>query len=600
MKPTSPKRIPMSTSVDEAALSEVERVKHESGGLRGTLPGELASDATHLSEEAKQLLKFHGSYEQEDRDQRKERKKAGLEPAYSYMVRSKLPGGTMSADQYLTQDALADRYGDGTLRVTTRQGFQFYGVAKQNLRGTIHDLNEALVTTFGACGDVVRNVVSCSAPVAGTLRAQVAEWARLLSDALLPRTRAYHEIWVEGSQVTVDEAPVDDPLYGTQYLPRKFKIAFAFPDDNCTDVFSNDLGLVVIADGDRIEGFNVVVGGGLGQTHNKPDTYPRLASPLAFIQPDELVEVARAIIGVQRDWGNRTNRKRARLKYLLDEQGVDWFRGQVEAALGRPLASYRDVEVTGFHDHLGWHDQGDGRWFRGVWIESGRIRDEGDLRLRTGLRRVVREFGLDVYLTTQQNLLLVGVAPGDRQAVDAVLAAHGVAAPEGLSQVRRHAMACPAIPTCPLAVAEAERALPGVVSQLEQELAGMGLAQVPLAVRMTGCPNGCARPYTADLAFVGRSLGKYQVYVGGNLEGNRLAELYADLVPLDAIAGVLRPLLERFRDERLPGERFGDFWDRTGLVPLASATPEPRARAAAIPTHDVLIPTHAATPETAS
>src|SRR5687768_15678969 len=335
----------MSTSVDEAVLSEVERVKHESGGLRGTLPGELASDATHLSDEAKQLLKFHGSYEQEDRDQRKERKKAGLEPAYSYMVRSKLPGGTLSADQYLVHDALADRYGDGTLRVTTRQGFQFYGIVKQDLRGTIHDLNEALVTTFGACGDVVRNVVSCSAPVAGSLRTEVAEWARVLSDALLPRTRAYHEIWVEGSQVTVDEKPVDDPLYGTAYLPRKFKIAFAFPDDNCTDVFSNDLGLVVLADGERIEGFNVVVGGGLGQTHNKPETYPRLASPLAFIQPDQLIEVARAIIGVQRDWGNRTNRKRARLKYLLDEQGVDWFRGQVEAALGRPLAPYRDVEV---------------------------------------------------------------------------------------------------------------------------------------------------------------------------------------------------------------------------------------------------------------
>jgi sulfite reductase (ferredoxin) len=590
----------MSTSVDEAVLSEVERVKHESGGLRGTLPGELAADTTHLSEEGKQLLKFHGSYEQEDRDQRRDRKKAGLEPAYQYMVRSKLPGGTMTADQYLTQDALADRYGDGTLRVTTRQGFQFYGIAKRDLRGTIHDLNQALVTTLGACGDVVRNVVSCSAPVAGTLRAQVAEWARVLSDALLPRTRAYHEIWVEGSQVTVDEAPVEDPLYGTQYLPRKFKIAFAFPDDNCTDVFANDLGLVVIADGDRIEGFNVVVGGGMGMTHNKPETYPRLASPLGFVTPDELLEVARAIIGVQRDHGNRTNRKRARLKYLLDEQGVDWFRGEVEAALGRPLAPYRDVEVTGFHDHLGWHDQGDGRWFRGVWVESGRIHDEGELRLRTALRRIVRELRPNVYLTTQQNLLLVDVAPGDRGAIDAILRAHGVPAPGELPQLRRHAMACPAIPTCPLAVAEAERALPGVVAQLEGELAGMGLGEVPLAVRMTGCPNGCARPYTADLAFVGRSLGKYQVYVGGNLEGNRLAELYADLVPLDGIAALVRPLFARFRDERLPGERFGDFWARTGLVPLDSVNPGGGFRPhAAIPTHAAVIPVHA-TPETAS
>jgi sulfite reductase (ferredoxin) len=560
---------PMSTtSVDEAVLSEVERVKRDSAGLRGSLPEELASDTTHLSEEAKQLLKFHGSYEQEDRDQRKERKKAGQEPAYQYMVRSKLPGGTMTAGQYLAQDDLADRYGDGTLRVTTRQGFQFYGIVKADLRGTIHDLNEALITTFGACGDVVRNVISCSAPGAGTLRAEVAEWARRVSDALLPRTTAYHEIWVEGSKVTSDAPPAPDPLYGERYLPRKFKIAFAFPDDNCTDVFANDLGLVVIAEGGRIEGFNVVVGGGLGMTHNKPDTYPRLASPLAFVTPDELIDVARAIIAVQRDHGNRTNRKRARLKYLLDEQGVDWFRGEVEAVLGRTLAPYRDVEVTGFHDHLGWHDQGDGRWFRGVWIESGRVRDEGTFRLRTALRRIVEEFRPDVYLTTQQNLLLVNVAPADRGEIDAILRAHGVPAPEGLTQVRRHSMACPAIPTCPLAVAESERVLPAVVSELEAELAQLGLGEVPLAVRMTGCPNGCARPYTADLSFVGRSLNKYQVYVGGNLEGNRLAELYADLVPLDRLAATVRPLFERFRDDRLPGERFGDFWARTGLVPL--------------------------------
>jgi sulfite reductase (ferredoxin) len=561
----------MSTIVDETALSEVEQLKRDSKGLRGPLVEELAAGSTHLSEVAKQILKFHGSYEQEDRDQRRERKRAGLEPAYQYMVRSKLPGGTMTAEQYLAQDDLADRYGDGTLRVTTRQGFQFYGIVKRDLRGTIHNLNEALITTFGACGDVVRNVVSCSAPVGGTLRAQVAEWARRLSDETLPATRSYHEIWVEGARVTTAAAREEDPLYGERYLPRKFKVGFAFPDDNCTDVFSNDLGLVVIADGDRIEGFNVLVGGGLGQTHNKPDTYPRLASPLAFVAPGELLETARAVIAVQRDHGNRANRKRARLKYLLDERGVDWFRAQVEAVLGRPLAPYRDVPVTGFQDHLGWHDQGDGRWFRGVWIESGRIRDHGSFRLRSALRQIVEEFRPDVYLTTQQNLLLVGLAPVDREAVDAILLDHGVLPPEQLTLARRHAMACPAIPTCPLAVAESERVLPGVIDQLEVALSRTGLEGVPLAVRMTGCPNGCARPYTADLSFVGRSLGKYQVYVGGNLEGNRLATLYADLVPLDQLVTTVRPLFERFRDERRDGERFGDFWDRVGVAPLAPA-----------------------------
>jgi sulfite reductase (ferredoxin) len=563
----------MSTTIDETVLSELETIKAESRGLFGPLAAELNEDTTHLSEAANKILKFHGSYEQEDRDQRRERKRAGLEPAYQYMVRSKLPGGTMTAAQYLAQDELAGRYGNGTLRVTTRQGFQFYGISKGELRSHIHGLNEALVTTLGACGDVVRNVITCAAPVDGTLRAQVAEWTRRITDALLPRTTAYHEIWVEGTKVTTAPEPVEDPLYGERYLPRKFKIGFAFPEDNCTDVFSNDLGAVVIADGDEIEGFNLVVGGSLGRTHNKPETYPRLASPFAFVTPDELLEVARAVIAVQRDYGNRSNRKRARLKYLLDERGLDWFREQVEAIVGRRLADYRPVEVTGFHDHLGWHEQPDGRFFRGVWIENGRIADRDGLLLRTALRRIVERYRPDVYLTTQQNLLLVGLSAEARDDVDALLLEHGVRPPEALTAVRRHAMACPALPTCPLAVAESERVLPGVIEELEGSLEGLGLDGLPLAVRMTGCPNGCARPYTADLAFVGRSLGKYQVYVGGNLEGNRLASLYADLVPLDQLTTTVLPLFERFRDERLPGERFGDFWDRTGLEPLSPARP---------------------------
>jgi sulfite reductase (ferredoxin) len=566
----------MSTLIDETVLTEIERTKAESGGLRGSLPDELAGDRSNLSEGARQILKFHGSYEQEDRDQRRERKRAGLEPAYQYMVRGKLPAGTMTARQFLAQDELADRYGDGTLRITTRQAFQFYGIVKRDLRGTIHDLNEALITTFGSCGDVVRNVVSCSAPVGGvggTLRRQVARCARRVSDELLPRTRAYHEIWVEGARVTVPVAVDEDPVYGARYLPRKFKIGFAFPDDNCVDVFANDLGFVVIAEEDRIAGFNVLVGGGLGQTHNKPDTYPRLASPLGFVTEEELLETARAVVAVQRDHGNRENRRRARLKYLLDERGVDWFREEVEARLGRPLAPYRDVEVTGFQDHLGWHPQEDGRWFRGVWVENGRIRDDETVRLRTALRRIVERFRPDVYLTTQQNLLLVGIDASDRDPIDGLLRAHGMTAPERLTPVRRHAMACPALPTCPLAVAESERALPGLIGELEVALSRIGVAGVPLAVRMTGCPNGCARPYTADLSFVGRSLGKYQVYVGGNLDGNRLARLYADLVPLHEIVPLVEPLFERFRDERHPGEGFGDFWDRVGLE---AATPAGR------------------------
>jgi sulfite reductase (ferredoxin) len=562
----------MTTTIDETALGDVERLKLNSLGLRGPLIEELAGGGTHLSDDAKIILKHHGSYQQEDRDQRRQRKKAGLEPAYSFMIRSKLPGGAMTATQYLVHDALADRFADGTLRVTTRQGFQFHGVLKGDLRATIHALNETLVTTFGACGDVVRNVMTCPAPLPGGLRQEVIGWARLLSDETLPKTNAYHEIWVEGAQVTkAPPQPEADALYGERYLPRKFKVAFGFPDDNCTDVLSNDLGFLVIADGDRLQGFNVLVGGGLGQTHGKADTYPRLADPLGFAQPTELIEVAKAVIAVQRDHGNRANRKRARLKYLLDERGIDWFRAEVERELGRPLAPPLPVEVTATDDHLGWHAQGDGRWFRGVWVENGRIRDAEGLRLRTALRTIVERFRPDVHLTAQHNVLLVNLREEDRAEVDAILAEHGVVAPEALTQARRHAMACPALPTCPLAVAESERVLPAVIDALDAELAVLGVGDAPLTVRMTGCPNGCARPYTADLSFVGRSLGKYVVYVGGNLEGTRLGTAYADLVPLDQLVPTVRPLFERFRDERLPDERFGDFLTRVGVEPLPSA-----------------------------
>jgi len=561
----------MSTVIDEQALSEVERVKLESDGLRGPLPAELESDSTNLSEEAKQLLKFHGSYQQEDRDQRRERKKAKLEPAYSFMIRSKLPGGVLSPEQYLLHDDLADRYGDATLRVTTRQGFQLYGVVKGDLRSTIRGLNEALVTTLGACGDVVRAVVTCPAPIDGGLRREVIEAARLLSDETLPRTTAYHEIWVEGSSVTRSAEPVHDPLYGERYLPRKFKVAFAFPEDNCTDVFSNDLGFLVVAEEGKLLGYNLVVGGGFGQTHGKAETFPRLADVLGFIRPEEVIEAARAVIAVQRDHGNRDNRKRARLKYLIHERGLDWFRERVEEQLGRRLEPPAPVQVTGIHDHLGWHDQGDGRFFRGIWVENGRVHDNGTFRLRSGLRAIVERFRPNVHLTAQHNILLTDIAPADREEIDAILLEHGVIPAEEITLARRYAMACPALPTCPLAVSESERALPGVLDELEVALARIGVGDVPLTVRMTGCPNGCARPYSADLAFVGRSLNKYVVYVGGNMEGTRLAQVYADLVTTDELVSTVRPLFERYAEEREADEGFGDFWNRVGLTPLASA-----------------------------
>lgn len=561
----------MSTIIDYDALSEVEKFKAESGGLGWPLNEELENDSSHLTEAAKQILKFHGSYQQEDRDQRRERKRAGLEPAYSFMIRSKLPGGVLTAEQYILHDDLADRYGDGTLRVTTRQGFQLYGILKGELRSTIHDLNEALVTTLGACGDVVRNVMACPAPVADGHRQEVLELAAQLSDETLPKSTSYHDIWIDGTRITKEEKPKEEPLYGDRYLPRKFKIAFAFPEDNCTDVHSNDLGFITIVEDGRIVGYNVVVGGGFGQTHAKPETFPRLADPLGFVTPDEVIEVSRAVIAVQRDHGDRGNRKHARMKYLIADQGIEWFREQVEDRLGRSLTPSKPVEVTGIHDHLGWHDQGDGKRFRGVWVENGRIKDEASFKLRSALRKIVEQFGTNMALTGQHNVLLTDINPKDQEAIDQILLEHNVIPPDQVAPARRFAMACPAIPTCPLAVSESERALPAVIDELEVALSRLGLGDEDLTVRMTGCPNGCARPYSADLAFVGRSLGKYVVYVGGNMEGTRLADAYADLVPIDELVDTVRPLFERYGQERQPGERFGDFWARVGLEPLPSA-----------------------------
>ena len=397
--------------------------------------------------------------------------------------------------------------------------------------------------------------------------------ATLIRDQTLPKSTSYHDIWVEGVNVTREVEPVPDPLYGDRYLPRKFKISFAFPDDNCTDLHSNDLGFFVIEQDGEIVGYNIVVGGGFGSTHGKAETFARLADDLGFVTPEEVLEVTHAIIKVQRDHGNRENRKRSRLKYLIHDRGIAWFREQVEERLGRKLQDSAPMEVTGIHDHLGWHDQGDGRLFYGVFIENGRIKDEGDFRLRSALRKIVEKLRVNVHLTMQHNLLLTDVLPEQRDEIEGILRSHGVKPYAEVTNVRRYAMACPALPTCPLAVAESERALPAVVDQLEVELAEMGLGSEDLTVRMTGCPNGCARPYTAEIAFVGRSLGKYMVYVGGNAEGTRLGTVYADLVPTAELLSTVKPLLEQYRAGRLDGEPFGDFLVRTGIEPLPSAAP---------------------------
>jgi len=485
------------------------------------------------------------------------------ERAYIFMVRTKIPGGILKPEQYLAFDRISDEYANGTLRITTRQTIQFHGIIKSNLKTTIASLNSALVTTIGACGDIERNVVTCPAPDHDHLHQAVRQIAFTMSDGLLPQTRAYHEIWLDGEKAISTE---DEPIYGNNYLPRKFKTGVAFPGDNCIDVYSNDLGLIAIPGPDGIvDGANVVVGGGLGMTHGIQATYPRLADTMAFVPTGSLLEVGKAVIAVYREYGDRANRKHARIKYIVEERGIGWLRSEVERRIGYALEDPRDVPVTAVDDHLGWHESGDGTWYLGVHVSSGRVVDSGSERLRSGFRAVVERFSPGVVLTTQQNIIFAGFTAEQRPEVDAILAAHGVGGVESLSTVKRFGMACPAMPTCGLAVSEAERVMPDLVCDIEARWSAHGLANEPIVVRMTGCPNGCARPYVAEVGVVGRSGDTYNVYVGGSALGTRLNTLIAEIVPLGDIGRLLDPLFAVYAEKRIAGEPFGDFWDRIGI-----------------------------------
>jgi sulfite reductase (ferredoxin) len=543
--------------------SKVEVAKENSQYLRGTVAERLEADTDRFGGTDVHVLKFHGIYEQEDRDVRREARKTGGDKKYMFMIRSKVPGGVLTGEQYLVHDDLAGEYANGSLRITTRQDFQLHGTLKHDLQTVIRAVNEAHVTTLGACGDISRNVMACPAPGSDAVREQVSRLARELSDHLLPRTLAYQEIWLNGEKaVSIGEET--EPFYGPTYLPRKFKVAFALPGDNCVDVYSQDLGLVPIARGDVLEGFTVLVGGGMGVTHGMEKTYPRVGTPLGTVAPDQLLAVAEAIIAVQRDNGNRSDRKRARLKYLLDERGVEWFREQVEERLGWRLNDPAPIGAWEVDDHLGWHEQGDGQWFLGVHVENGRVIDSGSARMRTALRSLIEQYKPDVRLTAQQNILLTDIDAADRPAIDALLAEHDVRPAESLSPTFRAAMACPAMPTCGLALAEAERALPQVIRALEAELDRLGLGEERISVRMTGCPNGCARPFLGDIGLVGKTADHYQIYLGGDFEGTRLNRLFAEMVHEDEVVSTLSPIFSSFRDERVADESFGDYCNRTG------------------------------------
>ena len=540
--------------------SKVEVAKRQGRYLRGTIAETLEADATHFGHDDTALLKFHGTYQQDDRDQRRVLESAGLEKAYSFMVRVAIPAGAVTAEQYLDLERIADEHANGTLRVTTRQGFQFHGVLKGELKPAIAGINRALLTTISACGDVQRNVMGCSAPLGDADHTAVRDVAHALALELRPGTHAYYEIWLDGKKEVSTER--EEPFYGDRYLPRKFKTGVGLSTDNCVDIWSQDVGLLAIVDGGRITGFNVLVGGGLGMTHNKGDTTARLAEPLGFVTPEHGVEAVRIVAAIFRDHGNRSDRRHARLKYLLAEWGLAKFRAEFQRRAAFVLEPPVSLPPLPFHDHLGRHRQSDGRWFYGVFIQSGRIVDTPGHTLKTALHEIVTRLRPGIRLTGQQNLLFTDLDTDGLETVERILRAHGVALPAELSAVRRFSMACPALPTCGLAVAESERAIPGVLDQFEVELDSLGLRDAPLTVRMTGCPNGCARPYTADLAFVGRSLGLYNVYVGGGLAGDRLVDLYRADVPAEELLETVRPLLAHWAAERSGNEGLGDFYQR--------------------------------------
>ncbi|WP_417746299.1 NADPH-dependent assimilatory sulfite reductase hemoprotein subunit [Rosistilla oblonga] len=581
----------------EPKKTKVEVIKEASCGLRGSIANELADAATdHVADATTKLLKFHGTYQQDDRDLRTPRRKEGLGKAYSFMVRNRIPGGKITAAQFLGELDIADELGNGTIRITTRQSIQLHGVVKANLWNTIHRINEIKLSTQSACGDVTRNVCCCPAPLRQNgLRDRLQEIADEIAVHVRPKTQAYHEIWIKDPQsgerqqvVGPPDEPEPDPIYGKAYLPRKFKIGLALSDDNCIDVYDNDLGLLGVTNGDELVGFNVLVGGGMGTTPSKKNCFPALAHRLTFVTPDQLLPIITAIILVQRDFGNRADRSQARMKYLIHNLGLAAFKAKVESylseaesicgvpdgSLPRPLPAPDPADVTRHDDHMGWHAQGDGKFFLGLPIENGRVKDDGPLRLKTALRKLFTDHVSNARLTAQQNILLCDLEEDQRDTIQQLLAEHGVVTVDQISNARRFAFACPALPTCGLAITESERVLPTVIGAVEAELSSLGLADEQFTIRMTGCPNGCARPYNADIGLVGRSAdgktgeGRYTVFIGGNLLGTRMNKVYKDQVPMNRIVNELRPVLVHFKQHRTAGESLGDFCNRVGVEAL--------------------------------
>jgi len=565
----------------EQKPSKLEGIKENSNFLREPLATQLLEDTTHFTEEAVQILKFHGSYQQHDRDNRIR----GQGKDYQMMLRTRNPGGFIPPQLFLTLNSLSHEYGNGTLRVTTRQGFQLHGVLKKNLKKVISSIIKSMGSTLGACGDLNRNVMSPPAPYKNRPEYEYAkEYANKIADLLAPQTGAYYEIWLDGEKViSAEEAPEvkasrqrngngtifpdsEEPIYGTHYMPRKFKCAVTVPGDNSIDLYTQDVSLVVITnEAGELEGFNVLAGGGLGRTHKKEETFPCLAQEIGYVSKEDIFDLVKAIVATQRDYGDRSNRRHARMKYLLHDWGLEKFKAKLVEYFGKSIAPFKPLPEWKYLDFLGWHEQGDGKLFLGISVENGRVKDEDSFQLKTALRKIVSLFKLPMLLTANHNIILYEIQPQQQQAIEKILTQHSISKEKDIDPLVRYSMACPAFPTCGLAMTESERALPGILGQIRLLLDKVGLKQEHPVIRMTGCPNGCARPYMAELGFVGSAADAYQIWLGGSPNQTRLAKPYIDKLHINNLEVELEGMFIYFKQQRQPDESFGDFCNRVGI-----------------------------------
>ncbi len=559
--------------MSDQKLSGNETIKKNSRYLRGNITAELGDANAFVSDESYELLKFHGSYQGYDRDTATERKKQGLDKSWEFMLRLKMPGGRLSAGQYLALDTLCDTHANGSLRITTRQTFQFHCIVKAHLKPFIADINRLLLSTLGGCGDVVRNIITCPAPIRDTVHATLEDSCFTLARDLAPKTDAYWELWLDGEKMEnypfLPSPAQGEPLYGDTYLPRKFKVAIGQPEDNCMDALCNDVALLALFEGQELRGYNLAIGGGLGMNHNNAKTYPYLARPVAFIKPADMVSVTKAVVEMQRDHGDRGDRKHARLKYLVAEKGLEWCKATLDGYFGRSLDAPLAINRWGIDDHMGWHEQGDGKWFLGVPIPSGRIGDNiNGIHYRSALREVVSAYNMPLALTVDQNLILCDIDAKEKQAIKIILRRHGLRLREDMTDLARNFIACVALPTCGKALSEAERVQHPLEAALQSVMEKHGVSNEKIAVRLAGCPNGCPRPYVGDIGIVGRMPDHYSLFIGGDFEGTRLNTRVFDKVPFTDISTALDPFFASYARNRENGEGFGDFCHRYGIGAL--------------------------------